>query len=60
MPETPVIKFVEDRSPVVLQFSPEKPSQSKASKRYSNVFQNTIVQRWLLQEAWKETELLLK
>jgi hypothetical protein len=24
--ETPVIKFVEERSPVLLQFSPEKPS----------------------------------
>jgi hypothetical protein len=38
LPETPVIKFVEDRSPVLLQFSPEKSSQSKASKRYSNVY----------------------
>jgi len=24
--ETPVIKFLEERSPVLLQFSPEKPS----------------------------------
>ena len=56
----PVIKFVEERSPVLLQFSPEKSSQSKASKRYSNVLKNTIVQRWLSQVAWNETELLLK
>ena len=26
LPETPVIKFEEERSPVVLQFSPEKAS----------------------------------